>query len=68
MGRRRAARALRRDPRDATVTAGDSRIQVRGESDYALGHLRVGNGGAREIVIHAGSAGAHVTDLTVTAR
>ena len=52
----------------ATVAAGQASIAVSGEDDYALGHLRADAGGAREIVVEAGPAGAEVTDLAVTAR
>ena len=51
----------------ATVSAGDESIEVRGNGEYALGVMRA-QGGAREIVVEAGPAGAHVTDLAVTAR
>ena len=52
----------------ATVTAGAARTHVRGDGEYALGHLILPEGGAREIVIQAGPEGAEVTDLAVTAR
>ncbi len=52
----------------ATVSAGEQSTDVRGEGEYVLGHLRVEDGGASEVVIRAGPTGAHATDLTVTAR
>ncbi len=51
----------------ATVIAGDGSTEISGEDGYVLGHLLV-EGGAEEIVIHAGPDGARVTDLSVTAR
>ncbi len=52
----------------ATVTAGEGSTDVRGDGEYVLGHLFVNRGGAPEIVVQAGPAGAHVTDLAVSAR